>query len=68
MGFIRERLLTRMAKGFVSPSRTSILKRPSEYYGGGKASTSQRLMGEERGYAMPLAICMLCAMEYPKAR
>lgn len=30
MGFIRERLLTMMAKGFVSPTRTPILKRPSD--------------------------------------
>ena len=30
MGFIRERLLTMIAKGFVSPTRTPILKRPSD--------------------------------------
>jgi hypothetical protein len=30
MGFIRERFLTMVAKGFVSPTRTPILKRPSD--------------------------------------
>jgi hypothetical protein len=30
MGFIRERFLTMVAKGFASPTRTPILKRPSD--------------------------------------